>query len=226
MSRSRLQASKQQQAALQAQQAAQIGARKLKDSGLIEVLQFTKYFHLVPSKVCSLPTLPNVTMLQIFGALIMSKCAPMARAVTMLYSVVGQLRICISCIFGLDCACSTFVVLMHDYHAGPCTNLLAACHAILQRLFLQSASVHAERGLSMLLAELIYDALCRASGSHRSNCGRREDLKSGCALPLTQIQPPQDLPACKPLPTPSRPSHVSWWPLRSSIWPSSGSLHM
>lgn len=199
MSRSRLQASKQQQAALQAQQAAQIGARKLKDSGLMEVLQFTKYFHLVPSKVCSLPTLHNVTMLQIFGALIMCKCAR---------------------------ACSPCVVLMHDCHAGPCTNLLAACHAILQRLFVQSASVHAERGLSMLLAELIYDALCRASGSHRSNCGRREDLKSGCALPLTQIQPPQDLPACKPLPTPSRPSHVSWWPLRSSIWPSSGSLHM
>ena len=57
MSRSRLQASKQQQAALQAQQAAQIGARKLKDSGLTEVLQFTKYFHLVPSKVCSTPPL-------------------------------------------------------------------------------------------------------------------------------------------------------------------------
>ncbi|KAK9841198.1 hypothetical protein WJX74_001758 [Apatococcus lobatus] len=50
MSRSRLQASKQQQAALQAQQAAQVGARKLKDSGLMEVLQFTKYFHLVPSQ--------------------------------------------------------------------------------------------------------------------------------------------------------------------------------
>ena len=55
MSRSRLQASKQQQAALQAQQAAQLGARKLKDSGLMEVLQFTKYFHLVPSQVCCCP---------------------------------------------------------------------------------------------------------------------------------------------------------------------------